>query len=114
MTKSVGEYLVWGYIEPLLTVSNMIPWSLTSERSSDKIGLIFERNGSAMMEGVMNVDTGAEDLSKMGKIHYHNYDNQSHVFEAECGRVMGSVGEFLGPMLSREKPIDLYFADLCR
>lgn len=114
MTKSVGEYLVDGYTEPLLTVSNMIPWSVTSGRSSNKIGLVFERNGSATIEGVMNVDTGEEDLSKMGKVHYHNYGNQSHVFEAECGRITGSAGEFLGTMLTREKPVDLYFADFCR
>lgn len=114
MTKSVGEYLIQGYTEPLLTVSNIIPWSPIPGRSSDKVGLIRERNGSAMIEGVMNVDTGEEDLSKMGKIHYHNYDNQSQVFGAECGRVMGSVGEFFGTFLSKEKPLDLFFADLCR
>jgi hypothetical protein len=114
MTKSVGEYLVQGYTEPLLTVSNVLSWPSTSGRSSDKIGLILERNGSSMIEGVMNVDTGEEDLSKMGRIYYHNYDNQSKVFEAECGRVMGSAGEFLGRMLTREKPLDIYFADLCR
>jgi hypothetical protein len=114
MTRTVGEYLVQGYTEPLLTVSNMIPWLSTSGRSSDKVGVIYERNGSAMIEGVMNVDTGEEDLSKMGKIYYHNYDNQSQVFEAECGRVMGSVGEFFGTMLNREKPLDFFFADFCR
>jgi hypothetical protein len=113
MTKSVGEYVLHGYSDPLLTMSNIISYS-SSERSPDKVGLIYQRNGSAMFEGVMNVNTGEEDLSKLGTIHYHNYDNQTEVFAAECGQVMGSAGEFFGTMQTREKPLNAYFADLCR
>jgi hypothetical protein len=121
MTKTAGEYLVDGYTEPLMTVANMIPWSLTktsssssSERKSDKLGLFIERNGSATAEGIMNVHTGQEDLSRMGEIRYHNYDNQTKAFEAECGQVTGSTGEFFGTMLTKDKQLDVFFADLCR
>jgi hypothetical protein len=119
MTKSVGEYLVEGYTEPLMTVANMVPLSLTSssassERKSDKLGLFVERNGSATAEGLMNVDTGAGALSDMGTIRYHNYGNQSAVFEAACGQIKGSVGEFFGTRLTRGKRLDVFFVDLCR
>jgi hypothetical protein len=119
MTKSVGEYLIHGYTEPLMTVANMIPWSLTSSSSlsgtkSDKLGLFVGRNSSAEAEGMKNVNTGEGDLSKMGSIQYHNYVNQSKVFGAECGQVKGSVGEFFGMSLTREKHLDVFFVDLCR
>jgi hypothetical protein len=113
ITKSVGEFLIDGYTDPLLTVSNLLS-SSTSKFSSDRIGLIYQRNGSIAFDGVTNMNTGEDDLTKMGNINYHNYVNQTENFEAECGHVKGSLGDFFGAMPIRKRRIDMYIPRLCR
>jgi hypothetical protein len=111
ITNSVGEYLIDGYIDPLLTVSNLLS---SSTYSSDKIGVIYQRNGSRAFDGVTNINTGEDDLTKMGNINYHNYVNQTENFAAECGHVTGSVGDFFGTIPTRKKRLDMFIPRLCR
>jgi hypothetical protein len=111
MTKSVGEYLIDGYIDPLLSASNLLS---SSAHSSDKIGFVYQRNGSMIFDGVANMNTGEDDLTKMGNINYHNYVNQTENFEAECGHVTGSYGEFFGPIPTRKRSLQMFVPKLCR
>jgi CD36 family. len=113
MTKSVGEFLIDGYSDPLLTMSNLLSPS-ASQFSSDKIGVLHQRNGSMIFDGVTNINTGEDDLTKMGNINYHNYVNQTENFEAECGRVTGSLGDFFGAIATRERHLNFFIPRLCR
>lgn len=113
ITKSVGQFLIDGYTDPLLAMSNLLS-SSTSEPSSDKIGLIYQRNGSIVLDGVTNMNTGEDDLTKMGNINYHNYVNQTENFESECGQVTGSLGDFFGAMPIRKRRLDIFIPRLCR
>jgi hypothetical protein len=112
MTKSVREYLIDGYTDPLLSISNFLEPS--SPFSTDKIGLIYQRNGSMAFDGVANINTGEDDLTKMGNINYFRNVNQTENFEAECGHVTGSLGDFYGAIPTREKPLHFFVAMLCR
>jgi len=113
ITKTVGEFLIDGYVDPLLTMSNLLS-SSPSKFVSDKIGLIYQRNGSTVFDGVTNINTGEDDLTKMGNINYYNYVNQTENFEAECGHVTGSLGDFYGAMPIRKRRLDLFIPRLCR
>jgi hypothetical protein len=114
MTRSVGDWLINGYSDPLFTLSKMAPGFSQSKSSKDKMGIIYERNCSTMFDGVMNVNTGEEDFSKMGSIHYYDYDNHTENFGAQCGRVTGSLGEFFGPIPTKERRMDVFLAEACR
>jgi hypothetical protein len=114
ITKSVGDYLIHGYSDPLLTLSNMAPGLSASKTFKDKMGIVYERNASTMFDGVMNVNTGEDDLSKMGTIHYYNYDNHTDNFAAHCGAVTGGLGEFFGSISSRKARINVFVAEICR
>jgi hypothetical protein len=94
-------------------MSNLLS-SSTSKFSSDRIGLIYQRNGSTVFDGVTNINTGEDDLTKMGKINYYNYDNQTQNFEADCGHVTGSLGDFYGAMPIRKRHLDIFIPRLCR
>jgi hypothetical protein len=111
--KSVGEFLIDGYTDPLLTTYNLLS-SSNSKFSSDKIGLIYQRNGSIAFDGVTNINTGEDDLTNMGNINYHNYVNHTENFEAECGHVTGSLGDFFGAMPIRKRRLDVFIPRLCR
>jgi hypothetical protein len=65
-------------------------------------------------DGVTNMNTGADDLNKMGNINYHNYVNQTENFEAECGHVTGSFGEFFGVIPTRKRHLHMFIPRLCR
>jgi hypothetical protein len=112
MTKSVREYLIDGYTDSLLTISKSI-WP-PSPFSSDKIGLIYQRNGSMAYDGVANINTGEDDFTKMGNINYFSYVNQTENFEAECGHVTGSLGDFFGAIPTRERRLHFFIPMLCR
>ena len=113
MTKSVGQFLIDGYTDPLFAMSNMLS-SSTSKFLPDKVGLIYQRNGSMIFDGVANINTGEDDLTKMGNINYHNYVNQTQNFEGECGHVTGSLGDFYGAMPIRKRRLDIFIPRLCR
>jgi hypothetical protein len=113
MTTSVGDYLINGYSDPLLTLAKMTKFS-QSGTSKDKLGVIYERNGTTDFDGVMNIDTGEEDFSKTGTIRYHNYENRTRNFGAQCGRVIGSPGELFGPIPTRERRMYIFNPEICR
>lgn len=58
--------------------------------------------------------TGADDISKIGQIHTWNYKTQNGVFDGECGRVKGSMGEFFPPNLTPSDSVFIYLPHLCR
>lgn len=67
-----------------------------------------------VFDGIINMNTGEDDLTKMGSIYYYNYANQTQNFEADCGHVTGSLGDVFGAIPSREKRMDIFIARLCR
>jgi hypothetical protein len=79
-----------------------------------QFGWFYKRNGSLEFEGVFNMETGEEDISRLGTLHHWNYKNRTDFFEAECGQVNGSAGELFLPGQTRDKPVEMFSADLCR
>lgn len=114
VTKTVGELLFDGYSDPILTLAINMPNLAQVEIPTDKFGWFYKRNGSADFEGVFNMETGAHDISKVGKLSNWNYNNRTKFYEAQCGIVKGSAGELFPPDRNRDTPLELFSSDLCR
>ncbi|XP_046803707.1 protein peste isoform X1 [Lucilia cuprina] len=115
ITKTANEWLFTGYQDPFVTIGGYFS-KLTSaiEVPFDRIGWLYTRNNSAYYEGHFNIFTGSDDISKMGQIHEWNYKTHNGVFDGECGRVKGSMGEFFPPNLTPQDSIYLYVPNVCR
>ncbi|KAK9508131.1 hypothetical protein O3M35_007861 [Rhynocoris fuscipes] len=113
VVKTVEELLFDGYHDKLLNILRFIP-GLTKMKITDRFGWFYKRNGSAAVDGVFNMDTGANDLSQVGKIRSWNYQNKTGYFRDQCGDVAGSSGEVFPPWLTKNDRIGLFSGDLCR
>jgi hypothetical protein len=114
ITKPVSELLFDGYTSPLLSVVNKIPGLSSFQIPADRLGFFYSRNGSAMFDGVFNMETGAEDISNLGKLRYWNYNNRTKYYGGECGEVRGFTGELFPPGQTRNKTLETFAPDLCR
>ncbi|XP_069695590.1 protein croquemort-like isoform X2 [Periplaneta americana] len=114
ITKMTGELLFEGYSDPILTMAVKMPHLAQAKIPADKFGWFYQRNGSADYEGMYNMETGAEDISRVGQLQQWNYDNRTDFYEAECGLVNGSAGELFPPGQTRDKPVQMFSSDLCR
>lgn len=66
------------------------------------------------MEGVFNMDTGANGLDTLGRLWNWNHNNVSQFYDTPCGEIRGSAGEMFPPDQTRDKPVTMYSPDLCR
>uniref|UniRef100_A0A224XEZ7 Putative plasma membrane glycoprotein cd36 n=1 Tax=Panstrongylus lignarius TaxID=156445 RepID=A0A224XEZ7_9HEMI len=113
VVKTVSELLFDGYQDRLLSILQFFP-VLTKIRVSDRFGWFYKRNGSEVLDGLFNMDTGTKDLSQVGKIRSWNYKNKTNYFPGQCGDVAGTSGEVFPPWLTPKDRIGLFSGDLCR
>lgn len=114
VTKTVGEFLYYGYSDPLLTVAKQLPHLAQTEFTADKFAWFYKRNDSSEHEGVFNMETGEDDISKIGVLRSWNFKNRSDFFEAECGQINGSVGDLFPPGQTKDKPLQMFSAEFCK
>ncbi|KAK4016392.1 protein croquemort [Daphnia magna] len=114
VTKTVNELLFAGYSDPLLNFSQLIPPGyLDIPPGYDKFGWFYKRNGSETYDGVFNIFTGVDDISKLDVMDMWNYTRKTEYYESYCGMVNGSFGEGWPPRRERTS-IEMYSTDLCR
>lgn len=113
ITKPVGELLFDGYSDTLIDLGRKASFTGVAI-PFDKFGWFYGRNGTSDMEGVFNMDTGANGLDTIGTLWNWNYDNITQFYEGSCGEIRGSAGELFPPGQSRDKPVTMYSPDLCR
>jgi len=114
VTKTTGELLFEGYNDPILSMAVKLPSFSDTKIPADKFGWFYGRNGSSEFEGSFNMETGEDDISRLGVLRQWNYRNRTDFFEADCGQVKGSAGELFPPGQTRDKPLEMFSADLCR
>jgi hypothetical protein len=114
VSKTTGELLFKGYSDPLLTMAGKMPSLSDLKIPVDKFGWFYGRNGSSDFDGSFNMETGEDDISRLGVLRQWNYKNRTDFFEAECGQVKGLAGELFPPDQSRDKPLEMFSPDLCR
>jgi len=113
-TKTAGEFLFDGYSDPLLTAAALAPSLAQTKFTESKFAWFYKRNDSFDAEGVYNMETGEEDVSKLGTLRSWNYKNHSDFFEADCGQVKGTVGDLFPPGLKKSTPLQIFVSDICR
>ena len=113
-TKTAGEFLFDGYSDPLLTAAVLAPSLTQNKFTGNKFPLLYLKNDSFDQGGVYNMETGEEDVSKLGIVRSWNYKNHSDFFEDECGQVKGTVGDLFPPGQKKGTPLNMFVADMCR
>ncbi|KAJ9578471.1 hypothetical protein L9F63_005291, partial [Diploptera punctata] len=114
ITKTVQEHLFDGYTDPLLSIATSLPGFSVMKLPADKIGFFYGRNGSADYEGAFNMDTGAENSSRFGRLKHWNYRNYSTYYKDECSDLDGSAGDFFPSKLTRDVTWSMFAPDICR
>ncbi|XP_054742918.1 protein peste [Anastrepha obliqua] len=115
VTKTAEEWMFVGYRDPLVTMGSFVSkFAKEIVVPFDRIGWLYTRNDSSVYDGHFNIHTGADDLRKMGQINEWNYKTHTGVYEGECGRVRGSMGEFFPPNLTPKDTIEIFLQNLCR
>lgn len=66
------------------------------------------------MTGHFNINTGKDDISKIGVTRTWNYVNATPYFKRPCNDVHGSGGEFYPPQLTTDRLITIFHGELCR
>lgn len=114
ITKTAGEFLFDGYSDPLLTAAMFAPTISQTKFVGNKFSWFYMRNDSLDPEGVYNMETGEEDVSKLGIVRSLNYKNHSDFFEDDCGEVKGTAGDLFPPGLKKSTPLQMFIAEICR
>ncbi|XP_046460868.1 protein croquemort-like isoform X1 [Daphnia pulex] len=113
ITKTADEFIFKGYSDPFLDAQAQLPPGLLDIPSYDKFGWFYGRNGSESFDGVFNIFTGVDDISKLDVMDMWNFTRQTKYYESYCGMVNGSFGEGWPPRRERTS-ISMYSSDLCR
>lgn len=66
------------------------------------------------MLGDFNVDTGVDDISKIGNIRQWNHQSQTEFYEGQCGKLTGSGGDFFTPNITKDQILELFSPEMCR
>lgn len=114
LTKTVGEFLYEGYTDPLLTIASRVPQLAQTRFSGDKFAWFYRRNNTSEQDGHINMETGEEDISRIGLVRSWNFKNRSDFFEDECGEVGGTVGDLYPPGRKKNTPVKMFSAEFCK
>jgi hypothetical protein len=113
VTKPVSEHLFDGFTDPLLSAASSIPVLSLLKVPVDRVGFLYGRNNSALYDGLFNVETGTDDVTKRGILRNWNFKNRTST-DGECGEVRGTAGEFFPPVQTKHTNLEIFLPDFCR
>lgn len=115
-TRSVRELVFDGYkdnqLDYLNKVSHIIPNVPVIPLA--KFGWFVQRNLSATHDGRMEINSGHQNIFKLGMLKRWNGKNHTKYFPLSCGNVTGTTGELWPPMKDGTQPVTMYIVDICR
>uniref|UniRef100_A0A0P4WMB1 Scavenger receptor class B member 1 n=1 Tax=Scylla olivacea TaxID=85551 RepID=A0A0P4WMB1_SCYOL len=111
VTKTVGQ-LMWGYDDPLLKIAkDIIPPD--KRLPHEQFGFFIEKNGST--DGLLNVYTGRDDMTKYMTISTFDYKWELHYWKTdECNKVQGTDGSSFPPGVKKDSVLYMFNENLCR
>lgn len=113
VTQTVGELLFDGYTDSLMDFLYNVEVPVVPLRYP-KFGWFFNRNNSWSYDGAFNVNTGENDISKMGTVHSWNGEATTGVYSNGCSQINGTFGKLWPPNLSTDNDITFFMPDMCR
>lgn len=114
MTKTAGEWLFEGFEDPMINMAASNPLISDIPAYADKFGWFYKKNNTDFMLGDFNVNTGIDDIEKIGQIRQWNHVSRTNFFEGECAELSGSGGDFFSPNIKREQILGLFSPEMCR
>ena len=77
--------------------------------------LFIQRNGTTWSDGDLNMHTGEDNISLLGKIGTWNHATTTSAFGGECGLVRGSSDGLFAPgTLAMRDSFQIWSTDICR
>lgn len=113
VTKTVGEWLFDGYNDPVLDLIHTINSTQVPQFPFDKFGWFYGRNLSWSYDGLFEMHTGEDDITRLGLLARWNNMSKTDYYDSYCGMVNGTTGE-LWPPVNSTGNITLFVSDLCR
>lgn len=114
LTKTVREFLYDGYSDPLLTIASRVPHLAQTRFAGEKFAWFYRRNNTSEQDGHFNMETGEEDISRIGLVRSWNFKNRSDFFEDECGEVRGTIGDLYPPGQKKHTSVKMFSAEFCK
>jgi hypothetical protein len=111
---TVREMLLDGYDQPIMKIAHMSSPLLGTKVVGDRMQGFLYRNTSVNSGGVYNVETGSEDMKKLGNVHSWNYVTKTDFLEGECSKITGSLGDLFPTVQSKNETIVMFFPEICK
>lgn len=109
-TRTAAEWLFDGFDEELLTfIKTNVP-SVNIPFST--FGWFVERNESETFDGFFTMNTGTDDINKLGYLTHWNGERRTPHYRGKCGEVRGTTGE-LWPPLNGKFDVSVFASDTC-
>jgi len=121
--KTVGELLFEGYDDTIMEIAGSLDEEdefeyyddEEKEKSMNKFGWFYERNGTSWSDGDLVMNTGKDDISLLGQIVSWNGENKTDAYEGNCAKVRGSSDGLLPPgFATTVDSFNIFSTDLCR
>ncbi len=113
-TKTAAEWLFEGFNDPLIDIAASNPLLNDIPKYADKFGWFYKKNNTDFMLGEFNVNTGADDIRKIGLLRQWNGDSRTNYFQGECAKLTGSGGDFFTPNIKKNQQLELFSPEMCR
>jgi hypothetical protein len=91
-----------------------MPHLAQSPFPAEKFAWFYKRNNTSEQDGYFNVETGEDDISKIGLVRSWNFKNRTDFFEDECGEIGGTIGDLYPPGQKRNTPVQMFSAEFCK
>jgi len=109
ITRSVKE-LLWGYEDPAL---QYLKESDPETYSVSTVGYFINQNTTD--DGVYTIDTGANNVSDIGKIRFHKGRSKHDIWSTnETNMIKGTDGSLGPPLNFKGKTVTAYLGEICR
>jgi scavenger receptor class B, member 1 len=110
VVKTVAELLFDGYEDDLVSLSSIFD----NDTPFDRVGLFVKRNATDILSGAYTVNTGVDDIYRLGQIEKYDNLTEFPYHTDDCRKLRGSAGEFFSPEPTKDDPIYLFTPNMCR
>jgi scavenger receptor class B, member 1 len=114
-SKTARELLFEGYEDNMVTFGRLgkIEGFDPNDIPFDRIGWFYTKNASSSTSGHFTMNTGNDNISKLGTINAFNRHNSHLFYKGQCSEINGFIGEVFPPLESKHS-ISLFLSDMCR
>ncbi|CAG9819613.1 unnamed protein product [Phaedon cochleariae] len=111
VTKTVNEFIFEGYDDPMLDLLHQLHIKGINVPFT-KFGWFVDRNNSVEYDGIFNMNSGGDDIEKLGIINTWNNMSEIPYWKGQCQKVVGTSGELWYPPRDA-KTVEIFSNDLC-